>query len=181
MARHCGAGECCSMIRGPVWFGGGSITVGPGGAVQRERQRRHRPYRLLPDGADEAGRGAPLRLGITNGCSAGPPPLYCPNKTVSRVEMAAFIARAWRLPPAALSRASVRPRPVLSSARRPHREGCRCAHQESTARHQGQPPWHWRAPPTRGRAAGGGHRGQNRGRTPGFRRLSRRGGRSGGG
>ena len=36
--------------------------------------------------------------GITNGCSAGPPPLYRPNKTVSRAEMAAFIARSWRLP-----------------------------------------------------------------------------------
>ncbi len=39
-----------------------------------------------------------FELDITSGCSAGPPPLYCPNKTVSGAEMAAFIARAWRLP-----------------------------------------------------------------------------------
>ena len=37
-------------------------------------------------------------LGVTTGCSAGPPALYCPNKTVKRSQMAAFLARAYRLP-----------------------------------------------------------------------------------
>lgn len=37
-------------------------------------------------------------LNITTGCSAGPPPLYCPASSVNRAEMAAFIARAWNLP-----------------------------------------------------------------------------------
>lgn len=35
-------------------------------------------------------------LGITNGCSTTPP-LYCPNDTVTRAQMAAFLARAFNL------------------------------------------------------------------------------------
>lgn len=36
--------------------------------------------------------------GITSGCDAGPPALYCPDRPVTRGEMAAFIARGFELP-----------------------------------------------------------------------------------
>ncbi len=36
--------------------------------------------------------------GIVNGCSAGPPVLYCPNDIVNRAQMAKFLALAFELP-----------------------------------------------------------------------------------
>ncbi len=40
-------------------------------------------------------------LGITVGCSTEPPARYCPNKPVTRGQMASFLARAFELAPAA--------------------------------------------------------------------------------
>lgn len=34
---------------------------------------------------------------ITGGCAAGPPPLYCPNNSVTRAQMAIFLAKAFAL------------------------------------------------------------------------------------
>lgn len=38
-----------------------------------------------------------VRRGITSGCAAGPPRLYCPMATVTRGQMAAFLVRAFNL------------------------------------------------------------------------------------
>ncbi len=38
-------------------------------------------------------------LGITLGCDAGPPRLYCPHQPVSRAQMASFLSRAFELEP----------------------------------------------------------------------------------
>jgi hypothetical protein len=37
------------------------------------------------------------KRGITAGCQAGPPRLYCPTATVTRGQMAAFLVRAFGL------------------------------------------------------------------------------------
>jgi uncharacterized delta-60 repeat protein len=39
-----------------------------------------------------------VELGITSGCQAGPPRLYCPTAPVTRGQMAVFLARAFNLP-----------------------------------------------------------------------------------
>jgi len=36
--------------------------------------------------------------GITGGCAAGPPRLYCPGNAVTRAQMAIFLVRAFGLP-----------------------------------------------------------------------------------
>ena len=82
----------------PLWFGGGSITVQAVRFSVRDNDATgHTAFRQMVRMKLFVERL--FGLGITNGCSAGPPPLYHPNKTVSRAEMAAFIARAWGLPP----------------------------------------------------------------------------------
>ena len=49
----------------------------------------------IPDGARYAGAVEGLRAaGITRGCSAGPPPTYCPDAPVRRDQMASFLGRA---------------------------------------------------------------------------------------
>jgi len=45
--------------------------------------------------------------GITNGCDAGPPRLYCPDASVSRAQMAVFIIRAMDGPPVEILLGSV--------------------------------------------------------------------------